>query len=114
MIMPAAGLLVGIYRLAWKCSIAAGAPQSAVRISGPADAHSPLYRRQDHVKLTGPVRTHEVYRLKPALEYLLDVAERAEMAERCAGLDRTNGAEEASRAIVELAHIGRTDKAAGF
>jgi glycosyltransferase involved in cell wall biosynthesis len=59
------------------------------------------------------VRTQEVYRLKPALERLLDPAERAEMAERSAGLDRTNGAEEASRAIVELAHIGRTDKAAG-
>jgi UDP:flavonoid glycosyltransferase YjiC (YdhE family) len=58
------------------------------------------------------VRTTEVYRLKPALDRLLDSAERREMTERSATLDRTNGAEAASRAIVELAYIRRADRGA--
>jgi len=57
------------------------------------------------------VRVREVYRLGAAIERLLDPAERARIAERCAALERGNGAVETARLIEELACARRVDLA---
>jgi UDP-N-acetylglucosamine:LPS N-acetylglucosamine transferase len=54
------------------------------------------------------VRTHEVYRLRRALDRLLDPAERQLAAEACARFTRPNGAVEAAKMIEELAFMLRT------
>jgi len=58
------------------------------------------------------VRAHEVYRLEPAMERLLNATERLTMAEACARFARPNGAIEAARMIEELAFVLRTDAVA--
>ena len=54
------------------------------------------------------VRTQEVYRLRRALDRLLDPAECQLMAEACARFARSNGAVEAAKMIEELAFMLRT------
>ena len=56
------------------------------------------------------LRVNEIYRLRGVLDRLLEPAEAARLRARCADLDRTNGADEASRILVELAHIRRADR----
>ncbi len=57
-------------------------------------------------------RAHEVYRLDPAMDRLLDPAERQAMAIACARFARPNGAVEAARMIEELAFVMRTEAVA--
>jgi hypothetical protein len=56
------------------------------------------------------VRAREIYRLKPALDRLMDPAEQALVRERCAALDARNGAAEAATLIEELSTILRADR----
>jgi hypothetical protein len=56
------------------------------------------------------LRTREIYQLKPTLDRLLDVGERAAMRERCAALDPKNGASEGARMVEEYAGIRRVDR----
>jgi Glycosyltransferase family 28 C-terminal domain len=56
------------------------------------------------------VRAREIYRLKPALDRLMDPAEQALVRERCAALDARNGAAEAAILIEELSSILRADR----
>jgi UDP:flavonoid glycosyltransferase YjiC (YdhE family) len=58
------------------------------------------------------IRVHDVYRLRPAIDRILDPAERQLMANACARFARPNGAVEASRIIEELAFAMRTEAAA--
>jgi hypothetical protein len=59
------------------------------------------------------VRTREIYRLKPALDRLLDPDEQSAIRARCAALDPSNGAAEAARMIEEYAFIRRVERVRG-
>lgn len=56
------------------------------------------------------LRAHEIYRLKSALDRLLDPAEQVAIRTRCATLPATNGAAEAARILVDLAYIRRAER----
>jgi Glycosyltransferase family 28 C-terminal domain len=55
------------------------------------------------------VRAHEIYRLIPALDRLLDPSERQAIATRCAALDVRNGAADAAAMVEELSYVRRAD-----
>jgi UDP:flavonoid glycosyltransferase YjiC (YdhE family) len=55
------------------------------------------------------VRTCDIYRLRPAVERLLDAVERQAMADACGRFACPNGAAEAARMIEELAFAMRTE-----
>jgi Glycosyltransferase family 28 C-terminal domain len=59
------------------------------------------------------VRTRDIYRLKPALDRLLDPDEQSAIRARCAALDPSNGAAEAARMIEEYAFIRRVERVRG-
>jgi hypothetical protein len=59
------------------------------------------------------VRAREIYRLKPAIDRLMDPGEQALVRERCAALDARNGAAEAATLIEELSTILRADRPRG-
>ncbi len=58
------------------------------------------------------VRARDVYRLRPAIDRLLDSDERRAMADACSRFARPNGATEAAKIIAELAFVLRTQAAA--
>jgi hypothetical protein len=56
------------------------------------------------------VRAHEIYRLRPALDRLLDSSERLAIASRCAALHLRNGAADAAAILEELSYVRRADR----
>jgi hypothetical protein len=57
------------------------------------------------------LRAQEIYRLKAALDRLLDPDEQAAIRARCAALGTTNGAEDAAHMVAEYASIRRVERA---
>jgi len=57
------------------------------------------------------VRAHEIYRMRAAIERLLDPIERQLMADACSRFVRPNGAVESARMVEELAFALRTEAA---
>ena len=56
------------------------------------------------------LRAQEIYRLKAALDRLLDPEEQAAIRVRCVALGTTNGAAEAARMVAEYASIRRVER----